>query len=174
MWSDTAGLPLGGGLLIAGLIYAGASLFITGQVVGERTIHQADWIPRCEKGIVAAVTRDAPVLQTPVKTPDCETIMGSFAGRDGRAMCGAFGFMFENPAAAHIEAQNRRLRQAQKARVKQAGSRCSCAVHVALEDRVPWAIHAGSFRLISPPPVRNFEAELSAALSSDTCKGEVQ
>lgn len=176
MLQEGNGLPLSGGLLIAGLLYFGASMFVTGPIVGKRTIEKSNWIPRCERAIVQSVTQDVPALKTPAATPDCKIIMGTFAGPDGRALCGAVGFLFDNPLARQIEVQNERVTRAHKNRIAQAasraGSRCSCAVNVALENQIPWAIHAGSFRLVTPPSVANLDAGLLSVLSSNVCKGD--
>lgn len=173
---DTTGIPVSGSIVVTGLIYAAFSWGVFGELIGQRTIERAGWLARCEQAVVEQVRNNRPDLQYSVPTPDCETIMGTFAGQEGKALCDVVGGLFKNPLAGQIEAQNQRLIDAHRDRVEhaasQAKSQCVCAINVALETRTPWALYAGSLRLIKPSPVANVEAELSSALSSDLCRRE--
>ncbi|WP_306258395.1 hypothetical protein [Pararhizobium sp. IMCC21322] len=170
--------PIGTGLFLTGAAYAAFSALVSGQVIGTRVIEKSNWMPRCEQALVLAAKQDAPTFQTPVPTPDCNSIMGMFAGPEGKQLCNIVGPLFQNPLAGQIEKQNQELKDAYNARLKNAAahasSSCKCAVNVQLEDRMPWALYAGSARLITPSKIRNLDAELFAALSSPVCAGRFQ
>ncbi|WP_306261307.1 hypothetical protein [Pararhizobium sp. IMCC21322] len=175
---DLNTLPGGGGLVLTGVAYGVFALFIGGQIIGARTIEKSRFLPRCEQALVLAAKQDAPTLQTPVPTPDCNSIIGMFAGPEGKQLCNIVEPLFQNPLAGQIEKQNQELKDAYNARLKNAAahasSSCKCAVNVQLEDRMPWALYAGSARLITPSKIRNLDAELFAALSSPVCAGRFQ
>ena len=171
-------IPISGGSVLAIGIYAALSYFLTSQIVGERTIERSGWLLQCERSVISTIRNDTPDLKTTVQVPDCESIMGLFAGRDSRGLCDKIGFVFKNPVATQIEQQNRRLNKIYHNKVvrsaMRANSQCKCAINVTLENRLPWSMYAGSMRLIKPSPVANFEAELTRALSSQYCRGEIQ
>lgn len=170
-------LPIGGGIFLTIVAYIAASFFILGPLVSKRSVELSGFVTACERTVVESVKRDTPQLQQGTPTPDCESIMGVFAGRDGEALCGSIGFMFENPLAAQVEAANERLIARHRDRVSRAAlhanTSCTCAVNVAAKENASsWALAAGSLRFITPAAIENYQAELSAALNSDYCQGE--
>lgn len=176
---DMNNLPMSGGLILVIAGYIVAAFFILGPIVGKRSVERGEWVPRCERAVIESVQRDTPQLQQSTPTPDCKSIMGVFAGRDGEALCGSIGFMFENPLAGQIETANEQLIERHRNRIaraaSQATSSCTCAVNVAgKENSNSWAIYAGSFRLIEPAPIANYETELFSALNSDYCRRDFQ
>jgi hypothetical protein len=171
MPTDFSGLPFSGGILLAGLIYAGASMLITGPTIGERVIEKSDWLPRCERVLQETIILENPA---PVSTPrpDCSSLLGALFGADGAEFCGAYSGLL-SPLTDQIERQERNLAEANQKRIELAASRstsrCSCAENMALENRIPWALYAGSFRLVTPSAVRNLDGQLMSALSSPLC-----
>lgn len=175
---DPNNLPINGGLFLVAAFYMVIAMFFTGPTIGSRTIEISGFLPRCEKSLVKLATQEAPNLQTPAPSIDCNRVMGLFAGPDARQFCDSAGFLFENPVASQIEAQNQRLKDQHQERIKTAGANastaCECAKNVQLEDRIPWALYAGSLRFVVPSEIKNLEAELFAALNTPTCAGRFQ
>lgn len=170
MLPDSSGLPLGGGLVLGLAAYAAASLFVTGQVIGERMIERSDWAEQCRALVRADIEAQQPAVP-PVPEVDCEKLTGGFGGLFGvdmRAICKmpGVGDAFDAP---------RRLREAEAARISRAvagaASRCDCAASLTLEEeRIVFALHAGSVRLITPQPVKALEARLTRALHAPQCR----
>jgi hypothetical protein len=164
-----------GGMAVAAAVYVGASLYVTGPLVAERTIERSGWQRTCQAHLSAAVTKDEP-LPAFVPKLDCQAFLGWF-GADGRAVCDAHGNpSFALPGFDQLEAQRRRLDQLRHeqlaARVAQSPSRCACAVTVTLErHRTDFALYAGSARLITPSAVRNLSSELQTSLRTPICAG---
>ncbi len=171
MPTDFSGLPFSGGIVIAGLIYAGASMLITGPTIGERVIEKSNWAPRCERVLQETTILENPA-PVPAPLPDCSSLLGALFGADGAEFCGAYGGLL-SPLTSQIEAQERKLADANQKRIElaasQSASRCSCAQTLVLEDRTSWALYAGSFRLVTPSAVRNLDGQLMSALSSPVC-----
>lgn len=173
MLNESNGLPISGGVLIAGLLYAGASLFISGPVVGERMIAKSDWGRQCKVVLRTELVARAPA---PTFTPklDCNSIFGIF-GKQGQALCRVHGNVLKIPFADQLKAIQNQKRALQQKRLALAasktGSRCDCAVSLTLEKRrVPLAIYAGSIRLVTPPAIKNLNSELMTALRSPQCE----
>lgn len=172
MFHEPGGMPIAGGVMFAGLLYAGASMFITGPVIGERTIEKSGWPATCASQIRANVEADKPA--PPIRLPNlCGLIFGIY-GRDGAAYCDMHGHHFDNPAnkiLGGIEEQKRKVHERRLAHAaSKAGSRCECAVTTTLEaQRVPLALYAGSLRLVTPPSVKALSSELTTALNSPRC-----
>ena len=170
---DTSNMPISGGLIVALALYAGASFWGTGQVIAKRTIENSDWGATCQSALRAEIsTFREPVTIIP-KT-DCNSLLGGFMPELG-ALCNQYG----NPdlsggTTSMLLEQERQRREAEDRRIalkaSQAGSRCDCAVSVVTQDRLNWAILAGSARLISPATVTdNLNSELTRALRSPHC-----
>lgn len=178
MFDPNSNLPISGGLFLIGILYVVIAMFFTGPTIGSRTIEKSGFLPRCEKSLVKLAAQDVPDIQAPAPSIDCNRVMVLFAGPDARQFCDAAGFLFENPVASQIEAQNQRLKTQYQERIRNAGanasSACECAKNVQLEDRVPWALYAGSLRFVVPSEIKNLEAELFAALHTPTCAGRFQ
>ncbi len=170
---DANSLPLGGGIIIAGLLYAGVSVLITGQIVGERTINKTNWEPQCHAALKSEMIASE---AAPAFTPklDCNSILGLF-GTEGKRICRKHGNpQFNFPLMDQINAQKQRVQALQQKRLSNAaskiGSRCGCAMSVTLEkNRIPWAIYAGSIRTVTPSNIKNVQFELETALRSPLC-----
>ncbi len=173
---ETSALPISGGVLVAGFIYAGASLFILGPLVAERTIEASDWSQQCQAGLQAEIE----ATRTPEKIipqMDCRSTLGSFLPELAK-ICDQYGNPdFGGPASSLLRQQEKVRRAAEEKRLaltaSQSTSRCDCAANVVAQDR-NWAIHAGSLRLISPPQVTRLSSELSRALQSSHCTSRSQ
>jgi len=168
-------LPIGGSALVAGLLYAGASMFITGPLIGERMVERSNWSTSCHTAIADAAERENP-SQPQVTVPLCELTFG-LLGRDGQAYCDRYGRSMNsavNGPLSHIHEQRERVRREGLERsTANSESRCGCAAAVALEDnRVAFALHAGSLRLITPPSIKRLETTLQVSLGSGYCRME--
>ena len=172
MFSESNGWPVSGGALIGALIYGGAALFITGPIIGARTIEKFGWQDRCARAVRQVAAARAPAAKVIPKT-NCRSTVGLLFGSNGDAWCRMYGGRFKG-IGDQIEGLRR---QAEAQRQKQiavagsrAGSRCACAVSTTLEKRrVALAIYAGTLRIVTPPAVANLDAELMSALGSPTC-----
>ena len=165
-------LPLSGGIVVAGLVYAGASL-ITGQLVGDRLIEKSGWDQQCIAGIKADIVSRQPV-QSFVPKIDCNSIIGGWMGREGMDWCTNYGDQIINPLGNLANARQRQLKEANQRRLANAlaktSSRCSCAANLALEtNRISFALHSGSIRLLTPPAVKNLKSTLVTALNNPLC-----
>lgn len=165
---DFGSMPVTGGVLAAGLLYAGVSLFVTGPLVGERMTAKMDWAGQCAAHIKAEVDRSADLA---MPTLGCNELFGVWLGREGAQLCGAFE---DSPIGQTLQSVENAKRDAQKRRfdyaASRAGSRCECAVTMTLENRrVPFAIYAGSARMITPPSVRLLESDLISSLNNPSC-----
>lgn len=166
--------PLAGGrTAFAGLLYIGASLYVTGPLVGERTIARSAWDTACQALQRAElVGPETPRAFTPKF--DCRSLLSWF-GSEGRAVCDNHGNpTFDLPGLDALEAHRRHLREFQHAQLERkladSKSRCGCAVTVTLErQRTSFALYAGTARLVTPPAIRNLSSELHSSLRSPLC-----
>lgn len=170
MTPDMNGLPIAGGAAVALILYAGVSLFVTGPLVGERTIEKSGWTQTCAHHVRHQAERTQPSGLALPKL-DCATILGNGFGRQGAAFCELYGGGLPFAIIGEWQRQQGELRQS---RIDHAGSsattRCDCAVNTVLEDRrTALAVYAGSFRLITPKPVKTLPSELRLALGAPSC-----
>ena len=170
---DPQTLPVGGGVLVAGLIYAGASYFVTGPLIGERMIAKSDWSQSCEVSLAAQIeTQRTPPKIIP-KT-DCSSLLGRWMPELNR-LCQQYGNPdFGGPTVEVLRQQESQRQEAEARRLAQvaanSGSRCSCATAVFVEEqRVSLALYAGSGRLITPAPIQNLKSSLTTALHAPLC-----
>ena len=170
---DTSNMPISGSVILAAALYVGVSFFGTGQVIAKRTIESSDWGAMCQSALrVKISTRREPA--TIIPRTDCNSLLGGFMPELG-ALCNQYGNpdlsggttgMLREQEHQRREAENRRIALA----ASQTGSRCDCATSVVTQDRLNWALLAGSARLISPPAVTdNLNSELTRALNSPYC-----
>lgn len=164
---DTQGLPLGGGVVIGVIAYGLLSLFITGPMVANRTIEKSEWEASCTANLSNAVRRDHQEQMLP-EMFNCRAIARKFDPAS-QELCGLFDML-----TAPVEAERRRLQRFAEERAKNAlsgvGSTCSCAVTLAIEEeRMSFALHAGSLRTITPEPVSRLNATLDTAVRSPKC-----
>ena len=168
---DTSGLPISGGVILAGLLYAGVSVFVTGPLVATRTIDKSDWDQSCQVNIDSTIAAQ----RTPKKIiprTDCKSLFGGFMPELGQ-LCQQYGNPdFGGGTTQLLRQQEERRQEIEKRRLAalaaNSTSRCDCAVSMVAEDR-GWAIHAGSFRLITPPSVKHLKAELQGAIQTPLC-----
>lgn len=169
-------LPIGGGLLVGLLAYAGVSAFVTGPMIGSRMIEMSGWYENCP----AALRAEAQAQTSPgqvIPRTDCASLIGSIMPELG-ALCHQYGNPdFGGPMSEMMREQERLRREAEERRLNAAASRsssaCSCAANVLLEeDRVAFALHAGSARLITPPEIASLENSLERARRRSSCSPE--
>lgn len=174
MFGENGSLPITGGALLAVLLYGATSLFVTGPLVGERMVEKLEWGAQCTRHLRAEVEAAEPPARI-MPQLGCNELLGSMFGQEGAWFCARHGSRFtDNPVSRMLDATDRTARAAQQKRMhhaaSKAGSRCECAVTTTLEARrVPFAIHAGSARLITPSSVRLLESELVSSLNTPAC-----
>lgn len=168
---DFNNLPIGGMTLVTALVYGAFSLAVTGPLVIDRTIEKSGWIAQCQRSLHEEIraSEDAPALTPQL---DCDSIFGMF-GREGRRFCGKYG-NFNLPVFDQLNDFQRRIQKQREARLDQAAEasayRCDCAVSVTEEkNRIPFALYAGSARMITPTAVKNLSSELQTSLHSSAC-----
>jgi hypothetical protein len=165
---DFGNMPVAGGVLAAGLFYAGASLFVTGPLVGERMVAKMDWAHQCARHIRAEAQSSAGPAMPKI---GCNELFGMWLGRDGERFCqvldkSPIGQALHSAGEGKREMQERRFEYA----AARAGSRCECAVSTTLENRrVPLAIYAGTARLVTPPSVKLLQSDLVSSLNAPSC-----
>ncbi len=167
-------LPVGGTVLLAVGGYVLASLFVTGPLVGKRTIEKSDWAQQCPRLLQSELAAEQPAPTFKPKL-DCKSLLGLW-GEQGRAVCRKHGnWKLDHPILDQVfdyrERVDRIARDRLGLKATQFSSRCECAVSVTLSNRTPWALHAGSLRLMTPPEVSNVGAELFSSLRSPKCAG---
>ena len=162
----------GGGIIVAGLLYAGMSAYGTGPLIGERMAEKMNWPKICRAHVAARLKNAAPAPEFTPKL-DCKAIMG-WLGPQGEVYCRKHGHNFRLPFVDQIEQHQRRLREQRRQLLDQelsrSSSRCSCALTLTLErHRTSFAIHAAGARLLTPAPVKNFASELETSLADPRC-----
>ncbi len=174
MFGENGSLPITGSALLMAILYALISLFITGPLVGDRMVAKLEWGAQCARQIRTDLEAiEPPILSTPKL--GCNEMFGWMFGREGAQFCDRHGNMFsDNPLNKMLEGADNAQRQAQQQRMglaaSRAGSRCECAVTTTLESRrIPFAIHAGSARLITPSSVQRLESDLVSSLNTPAC-----
>lgn len=166
-------LPFGGSVTIAGVIYVGTSLLVSGPFIGERMIELSGWDKQCQSIIHSELTANQPA---PSFSPQisCNSILGMWMGSQGKAWCARYGDRLINPLGDQLNAQRRRVEELNRRRLSNAvsktTSRCSCAANLALEtNRTAFALHAGSIRLVNPSAVKHLQSTLVTALNAPLC-----
>lgn len=168
---DMNSLPVPGGIIIAGALWAGVSVFALGPFVAKRTIAETNWNATCvtilNKNLAAKVPQ-------PEIRPDisCGKVLG-ILGPEMRALCHQGGNdIFKLLTIDPLAAQKKRVRQLETNRLSRIAalspSRCSCAARIVGADRVTWGLYAGSVRLVGGP--QNLKSDLTQALYSPACK----
>ena len=167
-------LPFNGMTLIGVIGYAALSLAVTGPLVIDRTVQKSGWIAQCQRSLHEEIRSGEDV---PAFTPqiDCNSIFGIF-GRDGQQLCREYG-NFKLPFVDQLNEYQQRIQKQKDARLAQAADasayRCDCAVSLTQETRrIPFALYAGSARLIKPTAVKNLASELQTSLRSPLCAGK--
>ena len=174
MFNEPGGMPIAGGVALAGLLYAGVSAFVTGPVIGERMADKhVGWDRVCPAQIRAQIQADDPPAPSVPRLDLCGMLFGVY-GSDGAAYCDMHGDHLNSPANQLIDRTNQQRQKAREWRedkaVSQAATRCECALTLTLERRrTDFALHAGSLRFVTPAPVRGLRTELATALNSPQC-----
>lgn len=169
---DINSLPVSGGVVASGLVWAGVSAFVLGPLVGDRTAHlKLNWPETCERSIRASAQTDGPAAT--VQVPSLCGLFFGIYGDDGARYCAMHGHHIDGPAnrlLGGIQAQRDEVhRRRMEFAVSRADSRCSCALTTATEKRrLQLALHAGTARLV---PLKNWRSELVTALNSTECAG---
>lgn len=166
-------LPLGGSVIVGLFAYAAVSAFVTGPMIGTRMIEQSGWHESCPAALRADIEAQVSPSQ-PIPRMDCQSMLGRFMPELG-TFCRELGNPdFGGPMTGAMREQERLRREAEERRLSAAASRsasaCSCAANVFLEeDRIAFALHAGSARLITPPEITSLESSLGRALRGPSC-----
>ncbi|MCR9089222.1 MAG: hypothetical protein NXH97_21065 [Rhodobacteraceae bacterium] len=173
---ESSKLPIPGALLLAGLLYAAASIF-AGQLIGTRMIDKSGWHITCPEGIKAAARPERP--RRPVikerRCSDVATFLGPFAF-DAMRVCHEFNDPVVNGAEIRAErevrAQQERLDEARvRQAARSAASQCACAGQVYRSDRmIALGVYAGTARQISLPGVEDMQTGLEQALGTPQCQ----
>lgn len=162
----------GGTVAVAAIAYVAFSGTVSGPEIGNRMIEQSGWPARCETTIREEIMSRAPTAYQEPKI-GCEMTFGlvvpnaNFCDRHQ-------DFTLEHPLIDMVFDQHRRVVEADRARVAaradKAGSQCSCAHQMFLEER-RWdlALYVGSAGLVTPPALNDLDASLSHALRSPHC-----
>lgn len=165
---DSSNIPVAGGALAAGLLYVGASLFLTGPLVGERMIAKMDWALQCARYIRAEAESSANPSMPKI---GCNELFGKWLGREGARLC---QILDESPIGQTLRSAEDAKREMQQRHFEyaaaRAGSRCECAITTTLENRrVPLAIYAETARLVTPPSVKLLQSDLVSSLNASSC-----
>jgi len=169
---DLQNFPISGGLIMAAAGYVAISFFITGPLIGERTIAKSGWSESCPVALKSKLSAQKPTVPM-VPRMDCASTFG-WLGQEFEQLCHGFGNPeFKTPEQHMAEAQERALyemrnRQLEQ-RAAQSESRCGCAAALVLENQTAWALYAGSARLMVPPKIKDLESELTRILHSPHC-----
>lgn len=175
MFGENGTLPITGGAVLAAALYAGVSLFVTGPLIGERMVAKMDWAGQCAGNIRAEVQADQPDTSATLPRFGCNELFGLLHGDAGMRFCAKHGHVIDdNPVNRMIDKAERAKREAQQKRMdfaaSRAGSRCECAVTTTLENRrVPFAIYAGTARLVTPPSIKLLSSDLTTSLNTSAC-----
>ena len=166
-------LPISGGLVLGGLLWAAVSWGVLGPLVAERSIEAANWsqscVARLRQPAISNDGADAPMIGC----RDVETVLGNSArglcmGETGQTIDGFISLMTRMNTAAQansvIAQQERRARQEA---AQMAPSRCECAATTLASERTSWGLHAGTLRLAGGS--RDLDAALLQALHSPDC-----
>jgi len=167
---DISTLPISGGIIVAGALWAGVSAFALGPLVADRMTEVSGWNASCEAMLDNSATSQTPPPQTRPSV-GCNELMGLF-GEGAGQLCGQggdtiFNLLTIDPLAAQKEAARQRERARLDRIAKLAPSRCSCAAKLVGADRVRWGLYAGSARLIGGSD--GLMADLTQALHSPIC-----
>jgi hypothetical protein len=170
---ESSALPFSPNLILSVVAFAGLSAFVTGPMIGTRMIEQSGWHESCPAALRAEAEAQASPSQ-PIPSLDCQSMLGGLMPELG-TLCRELGNPdFGGPMTGVMREQERLRREAEERRLNAAASRsasaCSCAANVFLEDdRIAFALHAGSARLITPPEITSLESSLERALRGPSC-----
>ncbi|MGJ8572286.1 MAG: hypothetical protein ACSHXI_16470 [Hoeflea sp.] len=171
---DMSNLPLAGGTILGIAVFIFFSMFVSGPWVIERQLEQSGWQQICHRQLTEEITSSAPQSSF-VPEINCTSIFGMF-GTEGHEYCQKYGD-FKIPFMDQLQQFQRESQELDRRRqefaVENSAYRCDCAVSLTLENqRIPFAIYAGSARLVTPSAVKNLSSELQTAMRSSYCAGK--
>ncbi|MCQ0989585.1 hypothetical protein [Jiella marina] len=171
---DFSSIPISGGVLVAGALWAGASAYALGPLVAERSAEQIGWTADCEQRIAADIKTRQPAPE-PGFAFQCGDLLGGLPGEQ-RQFLDMFGMGIACDAMDRAQARKRHLAELKRQRIEraaaEAGSRCACAVsHMTMVKRWDFALAAGTARTVVPSSVTNLRASLLESLASPACAG---
>lgn len=171
---DINTLPVSGGVIAAALVWAGASAFVLGPMVAERSAQKIGWQADCEQRVVSDIKANAPAANEGTVL-GCKDVLGALPPDYNRLMKG-LGFGAACTLLDKTNEQKRRVADLKRLRLEraaaEAGSRCSCAVsHLTVSKRWEFALAAGSARIVVPSSVADIRASLLQSLASPSCAG---
>mgnify|MGYP001801537046 CR=1 FL=1 len=162
MSMETNLLNAGGGIVVAGLIYAGVSMYATGPLILDRTIQKSGWLGRCERLIKIELASQSAHHATNTPTMRCRDAVGMLGpdmGRLFRHFGGDRACAMMDAKVAAARRLERLKREGFKAASSRARSRCDCAVSQAIDtNRSAVGLYAGSARLIRSNSIVNLDA----------------
>lgn len=171
---DTTTLPISGGAIVAGIVWAGVSAFALGPAIAERTAQKIGWTEDCANRVAQAIAAHMPEPDIGMSM-NCDTLLPPMP-REYRQLYDLFGMGMACDAIDKANEQKRRLIENQRQRLentaREADSKCACAVsHFTVSKRWDLALAAGTARLIVPGSVSNMRASLLESLASPACAG---
>lgn len=131
---DLNSLPISGGMIMAGALWAGISAFALGPLVADRTIDKMGWFTTCETDLRGGLAAQSTAPSKATPQIGCRELMSVF-GNSADQLCdqGAgplLDLLTIDPLAGQKE-QARQMEAARLARIAElAPSRCSCAARV--------------------------------------------
>lgn len=186
--------------LLALLLWAGLSYFITAPEISER-VAVFDHIPACKESIAVAADSEVRKLLAQYDGNDAErqqaanqlgsfnellnnpmgdSNYGNFINRYGTnpldALTGGAISRAQDALQERIDAQRKAAQEAarnyKEKILSTANDQCSCRAKMAfLENQKDWALYTGTFGLIKPSGVENFGANM--AIQANTCAQRV-
>ncbi|UES36697.1 hypothetical protein [Roseibium aggregatum] len=168
MRADLSSLPMSGGHMMGAVAIALTAYFVAGPLVAKRTIAMSGWETQCQAGLRASIRREHK-SDAPLDAFDCRAIAGQI-DPSSAGLCGFFDLLSAPARAAQARAQKLETSRINAA-LEGVASTCSCAVALAVEEeRMSFALYAGSLRLVTPEPVARLQATLDSAARSPKCK----
>lgn len=169
---DLQSLPVSGGVIVAGALWAGVSAFVLGPLVVERSAEKLQWVPICEREITLEIAANQPVGDLKPEV-SCDQALG-FMSKDHRRFFNLFGLDQACRAVDQANAKKRELQALREKRLAQtaqrAGAQCTCAVdHLIEEKRWSVALHAGTGRLVTPSVMRDLNSSLVTSARAPHC-----
>lgn len=168
---DINSLPISGGVITAGIVWAVFSGFVLADVVAERTIANSGWEASCEQDLRANITVQRPQAKTSTPNLSCDALMGVIGNGAGQLCDQGGDLLFNLMTIDPLTHQKEQMRQREEERLSRiadlAPSRCSCAANVVGADRLMWGLFAGTARLAGGP--KNLQSDLTQALHSPAC-----
>jgi len=154
--------------MMGAAVIALTAYFAAGPLVAKRTIEKSGWETQCQAGLRASILREHR-SNTPLEAFDCRAIAGQI-DPSSAGLCGFLDLLSAPARAAQARAQKLE-RSRINAALEGVASTCSCAVALAIEqERITFALYAGSLRLVTPEPVARLQATLDSTARAPKCR----